>query len=141
MKMTAQLFERGDGYGLVRFNKATRKITFECWPRFPRADGSRQQYAGWPITVATDQNDGRKVVGYLPELVIQGARNAVVQVVEDATGEILCTVRAAGDRFRPRVYRNGTYTVKVGRDQPNGPQFRALAPKPVSDPARLEVKL
>ena len=24
----------GDGYGLIRFNKRTRKTTFECWPRY-----------------------------------------------------------------------------------------------------------
>ena len=43
----------GAGYGLIRFNKAEQKVTFECWPR--DADVTRdnaQQFAGWPITVA-----------------------------------------------------------------------------------------
>ena len=43
-----------------------------------------------------DDNDGRKVAGYLPELVFEGGANPVVQVIEEATGEILYTVRARG---------------------------------------------
>jgi hypothetical protein len=42
----------GDGYGLIRFKKPTREVTFECWPRF--ADVTRpdaRQYPGWPVTV------------------------------------------------------------------------------------------
>ena len=43
----------GAGYGLVRFNKAKKEVTFECWPRFEdvsKADAS--QFPGWPKTVA-----------------------------------------------------------------------------------------
>jgi hypothetical protein len=133
--------ERGDGYGIARFNKQTRRITFECWPRFPQPDGTRAQFPGWPISFAMEENDGRKPVGWLPELTFKGARNPVVQVVEDATGEILYTVRVHGDRFRPRVYRAGAHTVKVGRDLPNGPELRALMPKPRDDRATLDVTL
>jgi hypothetical protein len=54
--------QREDGYGIVRFNKADRTITFECWPRFVRMkDGKKTQYAGWPITVPMEKNDGREV--------------------------------------------------------------------------------
>jgi hypothetical protein len=133
--------QRGDGYGLVRFDKQTKRVTFECWPRFPKADGSRAQFAGWPITIASEDNDGRKIAGYLPELMIRGAKNAVVQVVDEATDEILYTVRTPGDRFRPRVYREGSYTVKVGRDLPDGATHRALMAKPKSDAATIEVRL
>lgn len=134
--------QRGDGHGLIRFNKQTRKITFECWPRFPEVkNGQPVQFAGWPITIAMEDNDGRKVAGYLPELVFKGAKNPVVQVIEDRTGEILYTVRAQGGNFRPKVYRDGPHTVKVGRDRPDGKEFKALAPKPQSDRAKLDVTL
>jgi hypothetical protein len=51
--------QRGDGYGIARFDFAdtTRgadgTLTFECWPRFPRigADGAPTQYPGWPVHV------------------------------------------------------------------------------------------
>jgi hypothetical protein len=133
--------QRGDGYGIARFNKQTRRITFECWPRFPQPDGTRTQFPGWPITFAMEENDGRTPTGWLPELKFQGARNPVVQVVEDATGEILYTVRVAGDRFRPKVYRNGAHTVRVGRDRPNGPEFRGLMSRPEADRTTLDVTL
>jgi hypothetical protein len=54
---------------------------------------------------------------------------------------IFYTVRATDNSFRPRVYRNGNYTVKVGRDGPNGPQYAKLTPKPESDSAKIEVRL
>jgi hypothetical protein len=134
--------ERGDGYGLARFNKQTRRITFECWPRFPDPrDGRRTQFPGWPITFAMEENDGRVPAGWLPELTFKGARNPVVQVIEDATGEILYTVRVAGDHFRPRVYRSGSHTVKVGRDAPNGPTLRALIARPKAERTTLDVNI
>jgi hypothetical protein len=110
----------GDGYGLVRFNKKTRQITFECWPRFADlSDGASAQYPGWPITFTMQDNDGRKAIGFLPELQFEGLVDPVVQVVKEADGEVLYTVRIQGNRFRPQVYAAGKYTVKVGRDKPD----------------------
>jgi hypothetical protein len=118
--------QRADGYGLVRFDKTKRTVTFECWPRFPGEGGQHAQFPGWPITAPLDANDGRKPVAWLPELVFEGAARPVVQVVEEKTGEILYTVRVAGDRFQPRVYAEGKYTVKLGRDKPDGPTLAGL---------------
>jgi hypothetical protein len=122
--------QRADGYGIVRFKKQTREITFECWPRFADTkQGQTAQFLGWPITVAMDANDGRKVVGWLPEIVFEGASNPVVQVIEEATGEILYTVRAQGGRFHPRVYSNGKYTLKLGLEKPGAHAISGLEPK------------
>ncbi len=44
--------KRADGYGIVRFNKKDRTITFECWPRFASVDdGDAAQFPGWPVTI------------------------------------------------------------------------------------------
>lgn len=119
--------QRADGYGIARFDKKKRTITFECWPRFSDAkQGDKAQFPGWPITVAMDANDGRKVSGHLPELIFTGAANPVVQVIEEATGNILYTVRIQGDRFRPRVYAAGNYTVKIGREKPDAKTITGL---------------
>jgi hypothetical protein len=108
----------GDGYGLIRFRKAERTITFECWPRFADlSQGDAAQYPGWPVTIQQADNDGRKPVGYLPELVFPKAENPVVQVISEANGEILYTERITGNRFRPAVFGPGTYTVRAGSDQ------------------------
>ncbi|MEQ2005319.1 MAG: hypothetical protein ABMA26_00870 [Limisphaerales bacterium] len=134
--------QRADGYGIARFDKMKRTITFECWPRFSDAkQGDKAQFPGWPITVAMDANDGRKVAGWLPELVFEGAVNPVVQVIEDASGEILYTVRAQGARFQPRVYAAGRHTVKIGRDKPDARTITALEPKPKGKAGQRVVKL
>ncbi|MEQ1850065.1 MAG: metallophosphoesterase family protein [Chthoniobacteraceae bacterium] len=119
--------QRADGYGIARFDKKKRTITFECWPRFSDAkQGDKAQFPGWPITIAMDANDGRKVTGHLPELFFTGAPNPVVQVIEEATGDILYTVRVQGERFQPRVYAAGKYTVKIGREKPDAKTLAGL---------------
>lgn len=43
----------GGGYGLIRFNKKQKEVTFECWPRYvdvTHPDAS--QFEGWPFTVS-----------------------------------------------------------------------------------------
>jgi hypothetical protein len=134
--------KRADGYGLARFNKKTRKITFECWPRFADArEGDKAQFPGWPITIAMDANDGRQVAGHLPELVFEGEENPVVQVINDETGEILYTIRAQGGSFQPRVYSKSKHTVKIGRDKPDAKTIAGLTPKPQGEAGRQTVKL
>jgi hypothetical protein len=134
--------KRADGYGLVRFDKARGTVTFECWPRFSDTrKGDEAQFPGWPITVAMDDNDGRKVAGYLPELVFEGGANPVVQVIEESTGDILYTVRARGDRFQPRVYSAGKHTVKIGRDRPDLQTLTGLEPDPRAGAGRRTINL
>ncbi len=134
--------KRADGYGLIRFDKKARKITFECWPRFSKvADGDQAQFPGWPITVSMESNDGRKVAGWLPELVFENGANPVVQVVEDATGDVLYTVRAHGGRFHPRVYSTGKHSIKLGKHKSDAQTLASLAPKPKAESGQLVVKL
>lgn len=48
----------GAGYGLVRFNKPTGEVTFECWPR--DADVTQpdaKQFPGWPRTAKVRGGD------------------------------------------------------------------------------------
>jgi len=112
--------QRGDGHGIARFRKAKRTITFECWPRFADArKGDAAQYPGWPLTVAMDANDGRKVHARLPAVRLDGVAEPVVQVLHEETGEIIYTLRATEASFTPRVYAPGTYTIKAGRDRPD----------------------
>jgi hypothetical protein len=114
--------KRADGYGLVRFNKRRREVTIECWPRFSQGE----QFPGWPITVRTDDNDGRVAVAWLPELRFENAERAVVQVIVEASGEVLYTIRVQGNRFQPPVYSQGSFVVKVGRDRPDGVTLKGL---------------
>lgn len=136
--------QRGDGYGLVRFNKSERTVTFECWPRFADAtQGDKAQYPGWPIKVQLRDNDGRQPKAWLPELNFQGARDPVVKVVEDQSGEVLYVVRVSGERFRPYVFEpDKKYTISVGRDAPATVVARSIAASPQADaPTTLDVRL
>ena len=43
----------GSGYGLIRFNKSSESVTFECWPReVDVTQDDAEQFKGWPFTVA-----------------------------------------------------------------------------------------
>ena len=134
--------QRGDGYGIVRFDKKSRRVTFECWPRFSDAtEGDKAQFPGWPITINVADNDGRQPVAWLPELMFTGQADPVAQVVEEATGDVLYTVRVTGNRFQPAVYQPGKYTVKVGRDKPDGKPITGLEAKPRDAAGQLTVRL
>ena len=133
--------KRADGYGIVRFNKKTRKVTLECWPRFcDVTDGDKVQYSGWPITIDQDANDGRKITGWLPELRFEKGVNPVVQVIEESTNEVLYTTRPKGNRFQPRVYSKGKHTVKIGLQKPDSKILKGLNPKAKNTAGHLTVK-
>jgi hypothetical protein len=114
--------KRADGYGIVRIDKRAGRVTFECWPRFSQGE----QFPGWPIAVRIEDNDGRRPVAWLPEVIVDGTEHPVVQVIAEDTGEILYTRRVRGMRFQPRVYSHGSFTVKVGRDRPDGMSLTGL---------------
>ena len=79
------------------------------------------------MTIRTEDNDGREIYGYLPEMVFDEP-NPVVQVINEANKEVLYTVRIKGRTFLPKVYSNGKYTVKAGNDRPDGFTKKGLKP-------------
>jgi hypothetical protein len=105
--------DKSSGLAVVRFDKPHRTITFECWPFLADVTKPGTQFPGWPVTVSQFDNYGRKAVAHLPTLEVNGTEDAVVQVVNEATGEIEYTVRIDGTKFQPKVFAKGTYTVKV----------------------------
>lgn len=122
--------KRADGYGIVRFHRKTRQITFECWPRFSAADANDgSQFPGWPITVEADRNDGRKVVGHLPAVHFPDLADPVVQVVCQASGEILYTCRIAGSSVQAPVYSDGLFTIRAGTHRPDSVSIADLRPQ------------
>ncbi len=112
-KKPAKLYDRATGYGIVRFNKNTRDITVECWPRQanPATDA---QYPGWPVTINQEDNFLSNSPFFLPELHIKGFDNPVVQVIDESNHEIVFTLRIKGKDYQPKVLKKGLYTVKIG---------------------------
>jgi len=103
------------GFGLVRF-KHDGTIVFENWPaENPGQMKAADPLPGWPVVCSLLDNDGRRPAGYLPVLRFKGIDNPVVQVVEEASREIIYTLRIRGNEFRPPVFQAGNYTVRCGQ--------------------------
>lgn len=117
----------GDGYSVARFNKAAQTVTFECWSGDADVtQGESAQYPGWPISIHMRDNDGRQPIGHLPTLRFTAGTSPVVQVIAEATGEILYTQRVLADSFQPPVYAEGRYTVRIGRSRPDLKSYTGL---------------
>jgi hypothetical protein len=107
--------ERAAGYGLIRFDTDTRKITIECWPRGVDVTAAEaEQYPGWPITIDQLDNYARPGTAFLPTLNITGAENTVVQIIDETYGDLIYTLRIKGRSFQPKVFRDGFYTIRIG---------------------------
>jgi alkaline phosphatase D len=113
-----QLHDKSSGLGLVRFDKANRRITIECWPFLadPTAPDAKQ-FPGWPVTMDMIENYGRKPAAHLPALTVSGVKNPVVQIIDEAAKDIVYTLRIAGQEFRPHVFAAGRYTVIVSEPE------------------------
>ena len=107
------LEDKASGLGLVRFDKKNRRVIVECWPYLADVTKPGTQMPGWPVTISLDEAYGRKAAAHLPTLNVSGVTDPVVQVADEASGEIVYTVRIAGQRWRPPVFTPGTYTVRV----------------------------
>ena len=125
------LTTRAAGFGIAKFNKNTRQITFEMWPRnMDITDPGAYQYPGWPKTINQQDNYGRQAVAYLPNLVMADGTDPVVQIMDESNREIVYTIRINGSQFRPKVFAYGTYTIHVdkGTNKITMTGIKALAP-------------
>ncbi len=128
------------GFGIARFKKSTREIMVECWPRHVDVNQeSAQQHPGWPVTFQQESNYARQPLAYLPTLEVRGKEDPVVQVIDECLGEVVYTLRIRGTRWRPKVFREATYTVKVG-EAGNWKTFESVASVPADDESTLKVE-
>jgi len=120
-KTPSRLYDRATGYGIVRLNKKKRVITLECWPRMAQPKlGDTEQYEGWPITIRQEDNYGRKAKAFLPEVVISGLKNPVVQVINEKNAEIVYSMRINENIFKAKIFDTKvSYTVRVGEPDTN----------------------
>lgn len=112
--------KRADGYGIARFDKKKGTITFECWPREGEVKKGLKQYAGWPITVKMEDNDGRRPSGHIevPDKVKE-AGSPVISVIDEATGEALYTQRFRSVPDKLPVFGTSRFTIRYGKDKPS----------------------
>lgn len=137
----ADLHDKMPGYGIVRLNKMARTIEMECWPRFADPDNpSDKQYQGWPKTITQEDNFARQAFGYLPTINVSGITTPVIQVIDEANGSVVYTLRAKDGKYRPKVFRDGIYTIKVSDGTKENTQIiERLGVIPEGDHAVLNV--
>ncbi|MEM6916067.1 MAG: hypothetical protein AAF491_05820 [Verrucomicrobiota bacterium] len=129
---------RSAGFGIVRFNKTSREITMECWPRnVDITDPATEQYPGWPMTISQFDNYNPPSWGSLGELTFD-VEDPVVQLIDAESDEILYTVRASGTTFTPGAPEGKTFVVKAGADAPDIVVSESAAVG--SDPQTVELK-
>ncbi len=133
----AALHDRMPGFGVIEFNKKTRRITMNCWPRMvDPTDPQSKQYPGWPRTVHQYDNFGKASAAVLP-VIRAKANDPVVQIINEKTGKIVYTLRILGKVYQPKVFdRSASYTVKVtsGKDTRIQKGVKPLAPMPDKKP-------
>ena len=130
------LHNRAPGYGIARFNRSTREVVLEAWPRWADPTSGDGPYPGWPVRFQQTDGFGKKAFGYLPTLEVVGMEDPVVQVISEAGGDVLYTIRIQGDRFTPKVFAPGSYTVRIGEPGTEALQtYLGLVPETESERA------
>lgn len=108
---------RAAGYGIIKFNRPKRKITFECWGRnIDITNPDSKQYDGWPITFSQMDNFRLKEAYELPKLKISKP-NQVVTIRNNYTKEVISSLRINGTLYAPKVMFQGDYTIEVGEGE------------------------
>jgi hypothetical protein len=139
-----RLHDRMPGYGIVRLTKSTRQITMECWPRYadPTDPSTGKQYTGWPRTIDMEDNYARKAHKWLPQFKVADIENPVVQVINEANNEIIYTLRIKGQQYDPKVFEDGSYTVKISEPDNNLEKvFSGLIPTEAKGSTVIDVSL
>ena len=107
------LNQRAPGYGIIKFRRSERTIEFANWPRWVDAsEPGAEPYPGWPIRI-DQMESGLPSEFSLEPISATGIEDPVVQVVDEASDEIVYTIRIKGSEFTPTTRRPGSYTVRV----------------------------
>ncbi len=112
-----KLHDKVSGLGIVRFDKANRKVTIECWPFLADVTQPGTQFRGWPRTFDVVENYGRKAAASLPKLDIRGVKQPVVEVFDDRNAELVYCLRLNEGSFQPHVFAEGKYSVRVSEPE------------------------
>jgi alkaline phosphatase D len=106
------IHDKMPGYGIVKMNKQNRTITMECWPRYadPSVDS---QYEGWPKTISQFDNYGKEAFDYLPTISVKGAKNPVIEITDEKTGDLVYCVRILGNEFKPKIFKQSSYKITL----------------------------
>jgi hypothetical protein len=130
---------RAAGYGIIRFNKPKREITYECWKRnVDITNPNSKQYEGWPITFSQTDNFMVKEGYQLPKLKISKP-NQVVTVRDNYTKDVISSIRIKGNTYQPKVMYPNVYVIEVGEAENKKRFFDVEAIKNNSKTIKVEL--
>jgi hypothetical protein len=124
---------KSSGFGLCRFDQRALSVAVECY-RFDvdlRQPREGDQFPGWPVVLDLHSNRWRAPVGHLGDCELEGVARPVVQVIDEARGELVYALRSRTPSFRPWVYAAGTYTVRIG--DPDTDTWRVIRGQQMKD--------
>jgi hypothetical protein len=107
------LDDKASGIGIVRLDKPRRKIGIDCWPLLADVTQRSTQFPGWPLEIDVRDNYARQPSGFLPALEISGVSQPLIEVTEEASGELVYVLRVVSPLFRPPVFAGGYHVVKI----------------------------
>lgn len=112
---------KASGFAIVRIDHVKRTYTCESYKFLVDVtdDKNDDLFPGFPYTIRQMDNYGRKPFGYLREYACEGVEKPVVKVYDERNGELVYAIRAQDNRFRPWVFHEGAYTVKIGDPDAN----------------------
>ncbi|SFF68108.1 hypothetical protein SAMN04488033_10453 [Salegentibacter agarivorans] len=130
---------RAAGYGIIRFNRPKREITYECWKRnVDITNPNSKQYEGWPVTFSQTDNFIVNEGYQLPKLKISKP-NQVVTVRDNYTKEVISSLRLKGSTYSPKVMHQGDYSIEVGEGKHKKRYFGIEASKKNSSIIKVEL--
>ncbi|MCB0658526.1 MAG: alkaline phosphatase D family protein [Saprospiraceae bacterium] len=109
-----KIYDKAPGYTILDFDVPNREITVAIWPRWsgPGEPTDHNPYPGWPVRINQLDNYGRKRVGYLDPVEVDG--NQLVKVFDDTNGELIYALRPQAGSFRPFIFDTlKTYRVSI----------------------------
>ena len=136
-----KLHDKVSGIGLVRFDKPKRQITVECWPLLADVMFPNTQFRGWPQTFDVQANYGRQANAQLPTLVITSDADPVLEIIDEATGELIWARRLAARTIQPGVFAPGKYVLRLGVPESGKSLEKTGVVASARNDARLEIKI
>ena len=110
------VFDKAPGYSIIVFDKKTRNIEAAVWPRWAspkNTNGDNLPYEDWPINISQENNYGKKVVGYLPEINI--AEGEYIQLFNENNNELIYAIRPPIGKYAAKVFdkKSGYKILKI----------------------------
>ncbi len=134
----AKLYDRATGYGIVKFERKSRRIVIENWPRDadPETD---PQYEGWPITINQKDNFFPNNGAYLPQILYQGDGEPLIQAFT-TQGELVWSIRIFESSTALKVPHQGKYVIRATLNNITQ-EYPVAATKSIDDRGIVEIKL